>query len=130
MQTNIAPVPDRPIKSKKIVNETNIPNHVLLSERETLLKDISVNLFHKEDDNDEINEKKRLPEIISEYDDDDICIDCIRHHCVCDYNQMYKCPTCDNMVWVYDINGMCDECFTIEQQLYPDDIDISLRTPR
>jgi hypothetical protein len=42
-------------------------------------------------------------------------------------DEQVKCPTCEEMIYVDDRNGMCYTCFDIEQKLYPDDIPMELR---
>jgi len=44
-----------------------------------------------------------------------------------DIDEQVKCPTCEEMIYVDDRNGMCYTCFDIEQKLYPDDIPMELR---
>ena len=43
------------------------------------------------------------------------------------YDELIKCPTCEEMIDPNDQNGMCYSCFTAEQRLYPDDIAMDLR---
>lgn len=43
------------------------------------------------------------------------------------YDELIKCPTCEEMIDTNDQNGMCYSCFTTEQRLYPDDIAMDLR---
>lgn len=40
---------------------------------------------------------------------------------------LIKCPTCEEMIYNDDQNGMCYSCFKNEQTLYPDDIPMELR---
>jgi hypothetical protein len=42
-------------------------------------------------------------------------------------DEQVKCPTCEEMIYVDNKNGMCYTCFDIEQKLYPDDIPMELR---
>ena len=40
---------------------------------------------------------------------------------------LIKCPTCEEMIYSDEQNGMCYTCFKNEQKLYPDDIPMELR---
>ena len=42
-------------------------------------------------------------------------------------DEQVKCPTCEEMIYVDNKDGMCYTCFDIEQKLYPDDIPMELR---
>lgn len=44
-----------------------------------------------------------------------------------DEEQLVKCPTCEEMIYSDEQNGMCYSCFKNEQKLYPDDIPMELR---
>ena len=41
--------------------------------------------------------------------------------------ELVKCPTCEEMIYCDEQNGMCYTCFKNEQKLYPDDIPMELR---
>ena len=41
--------------------------------------------------------------------------------------ELINCPTCEEMIYPDDQNGMCYACFMAEQRLYPDDISMDLR---
>jgi hypothetical protein len=41
--------------------------------------------------------------------------------------ELVKCPTCEEMIYSDEQNGMCYTCFKNEQKLYPDDIPMELR---
>ena len=41
--------------------------------------------------------------------------------------ELVKCPTCEEMIYSDEQNGMCYACFKNEQKLYPDDIPMELR---
>ena len=43
------------------------------------------------------------------------------------YDDLIKCPTCEEMIDPNDEHGMCYTCFMVEQRLYPDDISMDLR---
>ena len=43
------------------------------------------------------------------------------------YDDLIKCPTCEDMIDPNDEHGMCYNCFMAEQRLYPDDIAMDLR---
>lgn len=45
-------------------------------------------------------------------------------------DELIKCPTCEEMIYPDDQNGMCYACFMAEQRLYPDDISMDLRYNR
>ena len=44
-----------------------------------------------------------------------------------DEEELVKCPTCEEMIYSDEQNGMCYTCFKNEQKLYPDDIPMELR---
>ena len=44
-----------------------------------------------------------------------------------DEAELIKCPTCEEMIYSDEQNGMCYTCFKNEQKLYPDDIPMELR---
>jgi len=44
-----------------------------------------------------------------------------------DEAELVKCPTCEEMIYSDEQNGMCYDCFKNEQNLYPDDIPMELR---
>ena len=44
-----------------------------------------------------------------------------------DEAELVKCPTCEEMIYSDEQNGMCYTCFKNEQKLYPDDIPMELR---
>jgi formylmethanofuran dehydrogenase subunit E len=44
-----------------------------------------------------------------------------------DEAELVKCPTCEEMIYSDEQNGMCYICFKNEQKLYPDDIPMELR---
>ena len=41
--------------------------------------------------------------------------------------ELVKCPTCEEMIYSDEQNGMCYTCFKNEEKLYPDDIPMELR---
>jgi len=44
-----------------------------------------------------------------------------------DESELVKCPTCEEMIYIDSQDGMCIDCYKIEQKLYPDDIPMELR---
>ena len=44
-----------------------------------------------------------------------------------DEEELVKCPTCEEMIYSDEQNGMCYTCFKNEEKLYPDDIPMELR---
>ena len=44
-----------------------------------------------------------------------------------DEAELVKCPTCEEMIYSDEQNGMCYTCFKNEQKLYPDDIPMEFR---
>ena len=44
-----------------------------------------------------------------------------------DEEQLVKCPTCEEMIYIDEQTGMCIDCFKNEQKFYPDDIPMELR---
>ena len=44
-----------------------------------------------------------------------------------DEAELVKCPTCEEMIYSDEQNGMCYDCFKNEQKNYPDDIPMELR---
>ena len=44
-----------------------------------------------------------------------------------DEAELIKCPTCEEMIYIDEQNGMCIDCFKNEQKFYPDDIPMELR---